>query len=646
MRRLTTLLVFLLTTSVATYAQYQNPDPDGEAQANFLKKMEKKARYGAYLIEKEISFGTGKGLNNQPTVTVSEVGNIEMVSLENKVNVGYLLPYNQFVRLNDYDFEIFYRNNFKSQKYPPVKVSLTDDAIFFDDNYGQYYGFQAMQSGQRCRFRYNYVYSDGKYLTRLFFHEGIPIRDEIITFRVPDWLELDITEKNFEGYKISKTVKKDKDVNVITYKINNLPSLHEESASLARPYYLPHLIITLRSFTLGQKKYNVLKNLDDMYAWYDLLYKKADNNTDVLKNQVQQLIQGKTTDEDKIKAIYYWVQDNIRYIAYEEGYAGYVPTTVQEVFKDKYGDCKGMANLLTEMLKLAGFDAHFAWIGTREIPYDRKEIQALCVDNHAISVLYLKGKTYFLDGTEKYASFGRNAYRIQGKSALVEHGDKYSVEVVPPATVDENVINTKATLALNNDKLMGHVTMTFDGETKNFFHNVYNAIPANKRKQFINALLELNNNNTEATNVKTSDFNDRDIPIKLDGDIEISNQVTKADNLCYTGIDFFPATITSFIPDEERKNPIDIDNIFLSTDEVTLELPKGAKAKALPANFQSSFLKNNMSASYTAINNTIVLKKKFELNSPVIRNSEFSDWKAFVNRIKEFNRNNITVQLP
>ncbi|HYC29151.1 MAG TPA: hypothetical protein VEB42_10045, partial [Chitinophagaceae bacterium] len=258
---------------------------------------------------------------------------------------------------------------------------------------------------------------------------------------------------------------------------------------------------------------------------------------------------------------------------------------------------------------------------------------------------YHQGKTYFLDGTEKYAQLGKNAYRIQGKNVLVQHGDTYKVEEVPPAVMDENQMQTRANLVLKGNKITGHVTMTFDGEAKSFFHYIYNNIPTARRKDFINNLLKLNGNNSEASNVKTSDFKDRDIPIVLEGDIEISNQVTQVDNLCYTSIDFFPGTIVDFIPGEERQNPIDIDHVFVASDEVTLELPAKAKPQNLPAAFQSSFNNNSMEASYASSGNKVVLKKKMQLSAPVIQTTDFTAWKSFLNKIKEFNRNNITIQL-
>lgn len=644
--KLFTLVIFLFT-GLYCFAQQQTADDEGGTQAALLKKLAKKAKYGASSIQNTVTFGTTKGITGEPVVAAFEQGTVEMVSLENNAYMGYMLPYNQFARLVDYDFYIWYKNSYKSQKYPAQRISLTDDDIFLDDNYGEFYGMKAAEMGQRCKFTYKYEYTDAKYFTREFFHEGIPIKQNTISIKVPSWLELEIQEENFApAWHIKKTVTKDNDITTYTYTADNLAAVKQEPASLSRPYYLPHLIFTVRSFTVNQKKYNGLKTLADMYAWYHLLYKKADNKPADLQAQVNTLTQGKTTDEEKIKAIYYWVQDNIRYLAFEEGYSGFIPQTVQMVYKNKYGDCKGMANLVTEMLKLAGYDAHFAWIGTRDIPYDRTRVQSMCVDNHAICVLYFKGKTYFVDGTEKYQSLGSNAYRITGKQVLVENGDSYKVETVPVTPLEDNQVTTTAKLTLDDDKITGHVSMTFNGDSRSFFHYIYNNIPTDKRKEFTRSLIELSNKNAEATHVKTSDFTNRDIPITLEGDIEISNHVTLVDNVSYTGIDFFPGTLTSFIPDNDRQNPIDLDGNIMDNSQVTLELPAGAKVQAMPKPFQSSFKNNSLNASYAVNGNTIVLTKKMQLASPVIYPADFTAWNDFINKIREFNRSNVSVHVP
>jgi hypothetical protein len=632
--------------SLNALSQAQTADDVGAAEAAYIKRLSKKAEFGAYNITQSISFGTAKGIDNQPIVTAKEDGLVEMVSVENLTYMGYLLPYNSFVKLEDYDFKVFYRNGFKSQRYEPRKVSLTDESIYLDDNYGLFYGMQAAESGQRCLFDYRYRYTDAKYLTRVFFHSGIPIKSHTVSFKVPQWLNLDIQEKNFAGYNIKKTTKKDGDFTVYTYAADKLVDVKREPGALARPYYLPHLIITVRSFTIDQKKYNGFGSQADLYNWYNLLYKKAENKPDVLKAEVNRLVAGKSTDEDKARAIYYWVQDNIRYVAFEEGYAGFVPQTVQEVYKNKYSDCKGMANLVTEMLKLAGLNAHFAWIGTRDIPYNHDEVQSMCVDNHAISVLYIKDKVYFVDGTEKFAALGTNAYRIQGKTVLVENGSTHKLERVPQTKPDDNLILTTAKLKLQDDMMTGKVVVSFSGEAKNYFHYVYNNIPANKKADFVKGLAEMGDANIVATNVKSSDFENRDIPITVEADVEIENKVTIVGKTKYLSIDYVPSSLTGYTPKDDRQTPMDMEYMIYAKDDIEVEVPVGTKPVSLPAAFSNKFKENNFDAAYSFAQNKLALKKTFALNSPIIYNNEFADWKQFINKIKEFNRNKISLTKP
>lgn len=624
----------------------QTPDEEGITTASAIRKIDKEAEYGAYNIEKWFDFSSGKDADKKPIPIAKEKGKIEMTSLKSDVGVGYLLPYNSFMDIADYDFEIFYRNNFKSQKYPPYRIALTNDDIFLDDNYGLIYGLKAQEEGQRCRFTYVYNYTDAKYLTRVFFHQNIPALSVSYKFKIPANYTIDIAEKNFKDYKITKNTETDKNGNnIITYSMQNLAPVKQESSTLARAYYLPHLVITVKKFVFEKKEYSHFNSLDDLYKWYNYLYKKADNKTEVLKTQVTKLTDGKINAIDKVKSIYYWVQDNVRYIAYEEGYAAFVPHTVQEVYQNKYGDCKGMANLLTEMLKLAGFDAHFAWIGTKDIPYDFKDVFSISTANHAITVLYLDGKTYFLDGTEKYGSINNNAYRIQGKQVLVQHGESYKTELVPAPKIEDNTIVTRTNLRVENGKIKGHIKYMFDGNAKSVFHNIYNNIPANRRKDFITSMLTIKDDNTDVTNMITSDFKNRDIPLVVEGDVEISNEITRAGKFMYMGIDFFPPTITGFYPDKDRKSPYDMNEMFISDDEVVLQLPAGSNMRSVPKPMEIKLNGNETQAAYTQQDQTILLKKKLSITNPVIFPNDFKAWKDFLNQIKAFNQSNISVQV-
>jgi len=424
--------------------------------------------------------------------------------------------------------------------------------------------------------------------------------------------------------------------------MTDLPPIPSESNALPISYTVPHVIVLLKSYEMDGQQQKGFQSSADLYNWYNYLYGKCDNQPSVFKSKTDELVRGKSNDLDKVKAIFYWVQDNIRYIAFEDGYAGFIPQTAQEVYKNKYGDCKGMANLTTEMLKQAGLDAHMTWIGTRHLPYNYS-IPSLCVDNHCISTVYVGGKPYFLDATEKYVPLGEYAYRIQGKEALIGKGKDHEIIKVPVADKAQNKILTQASFSLNDNVLKGHLKVTLTGEERTNFHQFYHDLATDRKKEFLQRVLEFGNDNLTATNVKTSDLNNREIPVVIEGDIDLSNNVIIDEKELYAGIDFFPRKLTSFMPDDKRVNPFEFNSIYVAEDEIELKVP-GFRIKDVPEAIDQQSADYGFKGSYSQTGSTILLKKTLSINTGTVKKADFANWKAFLKKLKDFNNNIVTVE--
>ncbi len=296
-----------------------------------------------------------------------------------------------------------------------------------------------------------------------------------------------------------------------------------------------------------------------------------------------------------------------------------------------------MANLLTELLQMAGYDAHFTWIGTRALPYSQK-LPALCVNNHAITTLYFGGQTYFLDGTESYVPFNENAFRIQGKEVLIANKEKFDIKTVPLTTPGENKLYTKADFTLLNQKLNGKVKVVLTGNQRTEFHQTYHDLPSSSQKDFLNEFLEFGNDNMVATNVKTSDLKNRELPVTIEGDVDLSNTVNTISGDNYVGVDFFPKVLDKFIPDEKRVEGYDLDDVIAFEDEITLTLPAGKKFIDKPENLEMKFDGYEFKGEYIQEGNKMKLKKMLLIKNGVIRKSDFANWTKFIESIKEFNK--------
>jgi hypothetical protein len=606
-------------------------------QANELAKKFKDERFISHFYETNYSFDTDKNEFGQPVVTVQEDGRAQFVALKGSVLFQHYFYYNKFLAVKKFTRSVRQGENYSLVSSKPYDRAVTDENIFFDDSRIAFHTHQMDVLGRKAQSDWSIEYKDAKYLTRVYFNEAFAVEKRVIEFTIPAWLDVELKEYNFKDYKIVKEedIKKS-GKRVVRYIVYGLPGIKQEEVSIGPAYIYPHLVIQIKSFERKGEKIRGFENLQDVYNWYSLLYSQCKNDVAILKPIVQKLTANLKTDEEKIQAIYYWVQDNIRYIAYEDGYSGYIPSTVQETVNNKYGDCKAMANLLTEMLKLGGYDAHYTWIGTNHIPYGR--IPSMCVDNHCISTLYFKGKVYFLDGTESYAPFGENAWRLQGKSAFIEKGKTYEEQIVPVSNTTAHTVKTKAQLALNADNLKGHITVTYSGNMRTGFQQYYQALAKTEKKEEIKSAVEFGNSNVVATNIKTSDLNNRNIPVQIDADIDFANAINIINNEVYVGLDFFPKSLGRYYPEETRKTGYEFKALITYNDEIELTLPADRKCIDLPEPLTINNDYMSFSGSYTITGNKVVLKKLLSLKAAMMPADKLTEWRENLDKLKDFNR--------
>ncbi len=627
------ILGFLFSFSLPVMAQNENDISTAETYAKKYKEDDILCTSSYQFF----TFDKGKNSLNDKVVEIQEDAEYEFLSLKKFSSMTYPEFYNKFIQLKTFKRAFKYGNKYITSDRGGIDRSVTDDGIFFDDSRVQFYPLRFNQKGDMARITVKKTFTDGKYLTRLFFNSPYPIKEQVIEFKVPEWLTVDFKRMNFEGSKIEvKETTKGGYTNYV-FIMKDVPAYKSEYRRIGKAFTDPHIIVQIKSF---ESKGEVLKGfdkVDDVYNWNNRLYLMAGNEKEKLTAQLSKITAGKTNDIEKIKAIYYWVQDNVRYIAYEDGYSGYIPSSAQDVLAKKYGDCKGMANLLTEMMKLSGYDAHFTWIGTRHIPYPQST-PALCVNNHAICTLNYGGKTYYLDGTESYVPFGENAFRIQGKEVMIANGDKFEIKTVPPTTANDNKIYTKADFILANESLNGKVKVTITGNERTDFHQSYQDLPTSSQKDYLNDYLEFGNDNMVATNVKTSDLKNRDLPVVIEGDVDLSNTVNTISGDKYVGVDFFPKTLDKFIPDEKRVAGYDLDVLVKFEDEIGLTIPADKKFIDKPDNLELKFDGYEFKGEYTITGNKMVLKKELSIKNSIIKKTDFPNWIKFIESIKEFNK--------
>jgi transglutaminase-like putative cysteine protease len=515
-------------------------------------------------------------------------------------------------------------------------VPYAVESIFYSDAKVYSLSLDFPQKGWQNEVRLKKTITDPRYFTTIYFSDIYFNAKKQITITVPRWMKVEIKDYNFEGYSITKaqTYSSQDDADIITYTVTDLPERKIQQNQPGPSYFLPHLLIMCKSASVSGKQFTFFNTLQDQYNWYKQIIGLVNNDKAIIKAKAIE-ITGNIQDEmEKVKAILYWVHDNIRYVAFEDGIAGFKPDEAQNVLNKKYGDCKGMANLTRELLVSLGFDARLTWLGTNHIAYDYST-PALCVDNHMICCLIYKGKKYYLDGTESYLPLGEYAERVQGRSVLIEDGDKYILEKIPVSQPDQNYCGFKETLHIAGNNLAGTVQYIYRGESKErLLSHIHDS-----KKEKVSVLLERyitnDNNKYMISEVRTSDINKTDGDFTIGFKLDYAGAVSSFGNEMYIDIDYNKVFNKSNIDTVSRFSDYQFNYKYDYDTEVNLEIPAGYKVSVLPGGFEYKHPDFYFFISYQVTGNTIQYRKKLKIINTMLKKDIIPVWNKAISGLSE-----------
>ncbi|MEO6522452.1 MAG: transglutaminase-like domain-containing protein [Mucilaginibacter sp.] len=563
----------------------------------------------------------------------------QMVEVKQKLSTSYYcndfrveIPisetYNDQVSIDNVDISV---KNIK-----PEYSYYKDKDIFFSDERICYFRLPLEKKGATSTVTFEETVKDPKYFTSIFFSDDYKITHKEVVLRIPRWIKVELKEMNFVGYDITKTSKYDsgKDADIITYSINKLPAIESEANSPGPTYRVPHLFILTKSSNFNGTEVTYFNELKDQYGWYHQITKDIVNKKEVLKAKALDITKNTTTDMAKIKAVFYWMQKNIHYLAFENGMAGFAPEKADEVLRKNYGDCKGMAHLTKQLLCSLGFDARLCWIGTNHIAYDYST-PSLAVDNHMICALLYQGKTYFLDATETYIGFNEYAERIQNRQVLIEDGDKYILTRVPATTVTQNLDREKRLLAINGNDLQGTAEHLWKGEEKENILGNLNDTKIDKASEAFNKYLSNHNNDYVINNLVTSDVTDIDNDLKANYGVNFKNGVSHFGKDYYVDMDFRKEFTGSNIDTAERANDYWFYYKMNISRETELAIPVGYKVSSLPNGLSVQNDNYEFNIQYSNQGNKVLYKKTIVFKNPHLAKAKFVQWNNDIAKLTE-----------
>jgi len=544
--------------------------------------------------------------------------------------VNFFKFYDSYSKIEKVNYILDGRASFNFKPYDSF-YQMQD--IFYSDARVSYFDVTLPKEKSVLQIKYDKTIDNPRYFSTIYFADQYKVNTKTIEITIPIWFNAEIKEYNFNGYEISKTEVVKGDKKIITYVAKEIDAIKEEYLSAGISYTYPHLMILSKSAE-GPIKETYFTDLQQQYTWYSSLI-LADSNANTVHNKALEITRDAKSDQDKINAVYHWIQENIRYIAFEDGIAGFQPALASEVLRKKYGDCKGMANLAKEMYKGLGFDARLSWLGTNHIAYNYST-PSLSVDNHMICTIMQQGKPLFIDPTETYLTLDNSAQRIQNREVLIENGEKYILSKNPERSVDQNLKQLNIDYQIVNNALHGKAKLSLKGESKSGFLSSYNSLKLNKTE---NALIDYLANDDSKYKIEIqnrTDFSQHNNNLNLDYVINYQEGILNFGTDLYIDLDHEKEFKLFTIDTRKRHSVVVFPYKYNIRHKVNMLIPEGYKLKNKPLNVDISNDDYTLKAGYTETDGVITYQKEILIKNIFVKKENIKQLNEDFAVLKDF----------
>lgn len=263
-------------------------------------------------------------------------------------------------------------------------------------------------------------------------------------------------------------------------RINYQWEIHEMKRMFREPQMPPlHTVVT-------RILVSTIPSWEEVSRWYYNLCKPhLDKITPAMKKKVKELTADAESEDAKIRSIFYYVAQNIRYmgLTLEDTAPGYEPHDVNLTFEKKYGVCRDKAALLAAMLSIAGIEAYPVLI---RVGSKMDEEVPLPYFNHAVTAAKTDKKTFtIIDSTSESAKELTPSFLSDCNYLIASpNGMPLQLSGVKPASANMMMIETQASLDTDG-RLTAQTHFSFNGVNDNIYRRyLLHSNPEKKKRLF------------------------------------------------------------------------------------------------------------------------------------------------------------------
>ncbi len=452
------------------------------------------------------------------------------------------------------------------------------------------------------------------------FQYGIPVNYSEFETVVPEYFYYKSMQRGTINVKkttasVVNGASKDQYADIITkYTVENLPAMRDESFVNNINNYRLSVSHELTSVQYPRQLRKLIST--DWEALVKTIYDHSDfgmelNKTGYFEDDLNLVLKGLISSEDKIAAILAFVKSKVKW----NEYYGYTSNDgVRAAYKNGSGNVAEINLMLTAMLRYAGLDANPILISTRSngIPI----FPSHSAFNYVIAGVNLSSGLVMLDATEKYSLPNILPMRDLNWLGRMIRRDGTSVEVdLMPNIPAKEVVNMQFSIdpvGKINGVIRSQLT---NHEALNYRDNYLNL---NEESYLDN--LEGRNSNIEINRYARQNANDLTQPIIETYEFLDSKSLEVINDKIYVSPLLFLALGENPFKQSVRTYPIDFSYPNQTKYNIMIDIPEGYTVETLPE--MASIVTGEGMGSFKYVigvnNNKIQVAMNLDLNTSII----------------------------
>lgn len=556
---------------------------------------------------------------------------------------------NSFCKVDNIKAYTYFPDKTKYKKIEAKDIKITSsmgDNVFYDDSKELEIKYPMAGKYSIMNLNYDEELAEPFIMERFFFQDGIPVKEFNLNIKVHKHITINLRSFNTGGINIKKDEYVKGDYKYYNWSLTNVPKSKSGNKYYGSKHYIPHVYIVLEKAMINDSSLCFFRNEDDLFKHYNTYINQVDLKVenDFVK-KVAEITKDKADPQDKAAAILYWVQDNIKYVAFEQGLRGFVPHGPQYVFAKRYGDCKDMTSLIVAMMKEAGLTCYYSWVGTRAIPYSYSDLPTYAVDNHMVASFISKDSVIIMDGTMNLYEFGKTPHHLLGKEVLIRLDENnYLIHKLKANEISESGVCDSSVIYLRDNKINGTGYCKWYGYNRYEIATAIDGVKPDRLKKKLTSVLEKGNNTFGVDSFKVGDVRNRQDTFKIEYNFSIDNYVQNGGNQLYVNLNLHKFFGDVKFDTTETVCPLVNDFHYTDEEVVVLQIPEGYRISYIPEDTYFNNKNFSFNIKYSSEDSCVKMKRTIHVNFLEMLNKEFSTWDEIIINLSKAYRQSVCLE--